>query len=103
MCTPNKRSQWMENIRRFRKEHVFSKRFLYNCCLVRRIITWAAPVPKDHTSMATVSECKTSTDGAEWSEQPAHYEIKVSSGGTEEEYRSAAAQRSCGKKCEEKE
>ncbi|CAB1449508.1 unnamed protein product [Pleuronectes platessa] len=39
---------------------------------------WSATTGQSgHTSMATVSEGKTSTDGAEWSEQQAHYKIKL--------------------------
>ncbi|CAL8241857.1 unnamed protein product [Merluccius merluccius] len=29
-----------------RQEHGFSKKVLINCCLVRRIVTWATPAPK---------------------------------------------------------
>ncbi|XP_051284771.1 Kv channel-interacting protein 4 isoform X1 [Dicentrarchus labrax] len=47
MCTPTKRTQWREDLQHFRKDHGFSKKVLLNCCLVRRIITWASPNPKD--------------------------------------------------------
>ncbi|KAK9524684.1 hypothetical protein VZT92_017055 [Zoarces viviparus] len=46
MCTPNKRTQWREDLQHIRKDHGFSKKVLFNCCLVRRIITWASPNPK---------------------------------------------------------
>ncbi|XP_044039554.1 Kv channel-interacting protein 4 isoform X2 [Siniperca chuatsi] len=47
MCTPTKRTQWREDLQHIRKDHGFSKKVLLNCCLVRRIITWASPKPKD--------------------------------------------------------
>ncbi|XP_069561250.1 Kv channel-interacting protein 4 isoform X1 [Brachyistius frenatus] len=47
MCSPTKRTQWREELQHFRKDHGFSKKVLLNCCLVRRIVTWASPNPKD--------------------------------------------------------
>lgn len=49
MCTPPKRTQWREDLQHFRKEHGFSKKVLLNCCLVRRIISWASPNTKGRT------------------------------------------------------
>ncbi|CAL8327414.1 unnamed protein product [Lota lota] len=42
----------------FRKEHGFSKKLLINCCLVRRIITWATPTPKGKTGGAGGAACR---------------------------------------------
>uniref|UniRef100_A0AAV2KMK9 Uncharacterized protein n=1 Tax=Knipowitschia caucasica TaxID=637954 RepID=A0AAV2KMK9_KNICA len=46
MCSPDKGSQWREELQHFRKDHRFSKKVLLNCCLVRRIIAWATPKAK---------------------------------------------------------
>lgn len=42
MCSPNKR----EDLQHFHKDHGFSKKVLLNCCLVRRVLTWASPNSK---------------------------------------------------------
>ncbi|XP_014863788.1 PREDICTED: Kv channel-interacting protein 4 isoform X2 [Poecilia mexicana] len=47
MCSPTKGTQWMEDQLHLRKNHGFSKKVLLNCWLVRRIVTWASPHPKD--------------------------------------------------------
>ncbi|KAG8006210.1 hypothetical protein GBF38_005414, partial [Nibea albiflora] len=53
MCSPTKRTQWREDLQHFRKDHGFSKKVLLNCCLVRRIITWASPNPKGTKTIAS--------------------------------------------------
>ncbi|CAL8377995.1 unnamed protein product [Boreogadus saida] len=39
----------------FPKEHGFSKKLLINCCLVRRIIMWATPAPKESMHYGSVN------------------------------------------------
>lgn len=46
MSPPAKRTQWRENLQNFRRDHGFSKKVLLDCCLVRRVIAWAAPTAK---------------------------------------------------------
>lgn len=46
MSPPPKRTQWRENLQNFRRDHMFSTKVLLNCCLVRRVIAWAAPTTK---------------------------------------------------------
>lgn len=46
MSTPPKRTQWREELQNFRRDHGFSKKVLLDCCLVRRVIAWAAPATK---------------------------------------------------------
>ncbi|KAL1270568.1 hypothetical protein QQF64_029584 [Cirrhinus molitorella] len=46
MSAPDKRTQWDEDLTQFRKEHGLSKKVLLNCCLVRRIFSWASPNKK---------------------------------------------------------
>lgn len=49
MCTPPKRTQWREDLQHLRRDYGFSKKVLLNCCLVRRIISWASPNTKGRT------------------------------------------------------
>ncbi|XP_046707384.1 Kv channel-interacting protein 4 isoform X2 [Silurus meridionalis] len=49
MSTPAKRSQWRKELWQFPRNHRLSKKVLMNCCLVKRIISWAQPVKKDST------------------------------------------------------
>lgn len=53
MCSPPKRTQWREGLQHFRKDHGFSKKVLLNCCLVRRIVTWASPNAKGRRTTAS--------------------------------------------------
>ncbi|CAM4530569.1 unnamed protein product [Leuciscus chuanchicus] len=46
MSTPVKRTQWDEDLSQFHKDHGLSKKVLLNCCLFRRIISWASPNKK---------------------------------------------------------
>lgn len=46
MSTPPKRAQRREELQDLRRERAFSKKVLLNCCLVRRVIAWAAPKAK---------------------------------------------------------
>lgn len=65
MCTPPEKTQCREDLEHFRKDHGFSKKFLLNCCLVRRIISWASPDPKGtetKESQRSVHVCFMSAD-----------------------------------------
>lgn len=42
MSTPPKRTRWREDLQNFRRDHGFSKKVLLDCCLVRRLVAWAA-------------------------------------------------------------
>ncbi|KAF0029389.1 hypothetical protein F2P81_018494 [Scophthalmus maximus] len=53
MCSPTKRTQWRQDL----QHHGFSKKLLLNCCLVRRIITWASPIAKG-AKMSCRKRCK---------------------------------------------
>ncbi len=47
MSAPVKRTQWdEEDLTQFREDHGLSKKVLLNCCLIRRIISWASPNKK---------------------------------------------------------
>lgn len=46
MSAPPKRTPWREDLQHFRRDHGFSKKVLLDCCLVRRVIAWAAPSTK---------------------------------------------------------
>lgn len=67
MCTPPKRTQWREDLQHFRKEHGFSKKVLLNCCLVRRIISWASPNTKGRAKNTSPSCCVRWMSRAGWS------------------------------------
>uniref|UniRef100_A0A3Q2WDX9 Kv channel-interacting protein 4 n=1 Tax=Haplochromis burtoni TaxID=8153 RepID=A0A3Q2WDX9_HAPBU len=47
MFTPSKTNQMRGDLQHFRKDYGFSRKVLLNCCLVRRIISWASPNPQD--------------------------------------------------------
>lgn len=46
MSSPPKRTQWREDLQNFSRDHGFSKKVLLDCCLVRRVLAWAAPSTK---------------------------------------------------------
>lgn len=56
MSPPPKRTQWRENLQNFRRDHGFSTKVLLNCCLVRRVIAWAAPTTKGRNATGSLQD-----------------------------------------------
>ncbi|XDV17559.1 hypothetical protein PO909_023399 [Leuciscus waleckii] len=57
MSTPVKRTQWDEDLSQFHKDHGLSKKVLLNCCLFRRIISWASPNKKGKSLFKKMTRC----------------------------------------------
>lgn len=62
MSPPPKRTQWREGLRNFRRDHGFSKKVLLDCCLVRRVIAWAAPTTKGRHATGLAMQDASSCD-----------------------------------------
>lgn len=58
MSAPPKRTQWREDLQNFRRDHGLSKKVLLDCCLVRRVIAWAAPSTKGRSVCRVPSQAE---------------------------------------------